>query len=97
MTNFKTKPKRSPAYMAFIREQPCCLSGATIGIESHHEAPEGHGTMGGKPCDSRCVPVEWKLHRKMESPGNSRKEIWEKYGKDPEEVIQAMRQKWIDA
>jgi hypothetical protein len=93
--NFKKKPGRSPKYLMFIRKQPCCLTGVTEGIDAHHQNKEGHGGKGTKCCDSRAIPINWKVHNRMESPGNSRKETFAKYGVDPEEVIERMRVKWL--
>lgn len=91
----KTKPARCPAYLAFIRGQKCCLTGHVGEIEAHHEPEKGNGGTATKPCDSRTVPVYWKLHRKMETPGNSRASVWAEYGKEPEAVIKSMRELWI--
>lgn len=91
----KQKPVRCPAYLSFIRRQPCCLTGREGEIQSHHQARTGHGGKSRTACDSRAIPVHWKLHNKMESPGNSRASVFAEYKVDPEEVISAMREKWI--
>ncbi len=96
----KNVPHRNKRYMEFVRSNPCCLSGHEgnpyHGIDAHHEPQPGFGTMGGKPCDSRCVPIAHLLHVKMEAPGNSRRAVWEEYGVDPEEVVIEMRERWLD-
>jgi hypothetical protein len=98
-TNFKVKPARSKKYREWIAKQPCCLTGhrATeyLGVDPHHENRAGESGTSTKPCDSRCVPVRHDLHNLMESPGHSRREVWEKYSKDPEKVIQQMQEKWL--
>jgi hypothetical protein len=38
------KPQRNPRYLAFIRTQPCCVCGATRGIEASHTGPAWPGT-----------------------------------------------------
>lgn len=99
--NSKIVPKRNKKYMNFIRDQECCLTGMEgndhHGIDPHHEDLPGHGTMGGKCCDSRCIPIAHLLHCKMEDAGSSRKEVFSKYGVDPEEVIESMKRRWINA
>jgi hypothetical protein len=32
----------------------------------------------------------------MENPGMSRKEVWKRFNKDPEQVKQTLRDKWIN-
>lgn len=97
--NFKIVLKRNKKYMQFIREQPCCLTGMEgndyHGVDPHHEPLPGIGTMGGKPCDSRCIPIAHLLHCKMEDVGSSRKKVFADYGVDPEVVIESMKRRWI--
>ena len=91
----KQKPSRSPAYLAWVRKHSCCLTGRTDGIDAHHQNKEGHGGKGTKCCDSRAIPIQWQVHNKMESPGNSRKATFERYGVDPEEVITRLNAEWL--
>jgi len=99
--NFKTQPKRNKKYMEFIREQECCLTGMEANdaqsVDPHHEPIKGHGTMGGKPCDSRCVPIAHYLHCEMEDVNSSRKAVWFRYNIDPEDVIKEMRERWVSS
>lgn len=94
----KNLPGRSKKYMDWISRQPCCLTGMEANeqqsVDPHHEPVPGHGTMGGKPCDSRCVPVAHFLHCEMEDANSSRKEVWERFGIDPEEIILEMQARW---
>lgn len=57
------KPIRmeDPAYLRFIRKQPCCVSGTAS--EAAHIVPEGQGKAGSKVSDYRTVPLSAKLHR----------------------------------
>ena len=95
----KVLPARSKKYMEWISKQPCCLTGMEPhdyqSVDPHHEPVEGAGTMGGKPCDSRCVPVAHYLHCEMEDVNGSRRGVWERYGVDPEQVISAMQTEWL--
>jgi hypothetical protein len=98
--NFKIKPKRNKKYMEFVRNQECCLTGMdgndAQSVDPHHEPIAGHGTMGGKPCDSRCVPIAHYLHCEMEDVNSSRRAVWKRYGVDPESVILKMQLRWIE-
>ena len=65
----------SPAYLAYVRQHPCCLCGASPS-EAHHWSHHG-GVMGSKVDDYRTVPLcdpchigEW--HRTGTFPGMSR-------------------------
>lgn len=94
----KSRPSRSKKYQNWIVLQPCCLTGyrATeyLGVDPHHENRPGESGTSTKPCDSRCVPIRHDLHVMMESPGHSRKEVYARYGIDPEQVISKMQEKW---
>lgn len=52
----KVKPIRDRAYLDFIRSLPCMICGK-VGVEAHHQAAKGDGTMGGKPGDDRTLPL----------------------------------------
>ena len=54
------KPQRNPRYLAWIRAQPCCVCGATRGIEASHTGPHG---LGQKSPDSSAIPLCAKHHR----------------------------------
>jgi hypothetical protein len=54
------KPQRNPRYLAWIRQQPCCVCGATRTIEASHTGPHG---LGQKSPDSSAIPLCAKHHR----------------------------------
>lgn len=62
-------PERSEAYLAFIRTQPCIVTGARSGIEAHHWSPKGDGAMGRKPDDFSAVPLHALEHRYWHAKG----------------------------
>jgi len=95
----KDKPARSRKYMDWIITQPCCLTGMLPndihGCDPHHVNGKGQGTMGGKPFDSRCIPIAHFLHCEMNQPGSSERAVFERFGVDAEEVVREMRERWI--
>ncbi len=95
----KIKPKRHRPFLTFISQQRCCLTGVEKteyeDIIPHHQNKEGHGTMAGKCCDSRALPVRSSLHVLMENPKHSRKDIFSRYNKDPEKLILYYQDKWL--
>ncbi len=54
------KPVRNPAYLKFIRSQPCCACGQNWGIEAAHSGCHG---MGQKSSDLSCIPLCLKDHQ----------------------------------
>ncbi len=38
---FLPRPGRNPAYVKFVRSQPCCVSGRNWGVEFAHTGPRG--------------------------------------------------------
>jgi hypothetical protein len=48
------KPERNPAYLAFVRKQPCCVCGKQWGIEACHSGPHG---IGQKSPDHSSIPL----------------------------------------
>lgn len=65
-------PERSEAYKAFVRSQPCIVSGARSGIEAHHWSPRGSKGMGSKVSDFSCVPLHHAEHRYWHDKGHLR-------------------------
>lgn len=57
-------PARDPAYLDWIRKQPCVLCGARS--EAHHLKLPGQGRMGKKPDDYFAVPLCRTCHRTIE-------------------------------
>ncbi len=64
--SFRPVPKpvtlTSPAYLAYVRQHPCCLCGRSEGIEAHHWSHHG-SVMGSKVDDYRTVPLCTEHHR----------------------------------
>jgi len=54
------KPVRNARYLAWIRNQPCLVCGATRWIEAAHTGPHG---LGQKSPDTSAVPLCAKHHR----------------------------------
>lgn len=53
-------PEECPAWLAFVRKQPCCNCGATQNIEAHHEGKKG---LSQKVRDTMAVPLCRECHR----------------------------------
>ena len=53
------KPQRNPAYLAWIRTQPCVVCRSTRWIEAAHTGPHG---LGQKSPDSSAIPLCAKHH-----------------------------------
>ncbi len=90
--NFKQKPWRSPRYMRWISEQDCCISEMPGPSDPHHSNIPGHATMGGKCSDARCLPLAHWLHLEV---GTGEVAFWEKWNKDPEELILNYNAEWV--
>jgi hypothetical protein len=54
------KPTRNPAYLAWIRTQPCVICGRTGWIEAAHTGLRG---LGQKSSDTSAIPLCAKHHR----------------------------------
>jgi hypothetical protein len=74
------KPVRleDPAYLRFIRRQPCILTGTAS--EAAHIVPPGHDKMGSKVSDYRTIPLSSTMHRAYHKLG--RWSFEEKYNVD---------------
>jgi hypothetical protein len=51
----KDKPWRSKKYLAWVRTQPCVVSGGKA--HAHHIIGHGYSTMGSKPSDMLTFPL----------------------------------------
>ena len=51
---FAVRPMRNPAYLRFVRSQPCCVCGSSCRIEAAHTGPHG---LGQKSPDTSCIPL----------------------------------------
>lgn len=61
---------RSNKHRKFISEQPCIITGRTLGVQSHHLLRvEGKG-MGTKTSDIWCIPLHWEVHAALHKNGN---------------------------
>lgn len=63
----KPETSRMPAYLAWLRRQPCARCGTREGVEASHHNEQGHGTMGRKPPDARAIPLCARDHRLFHS------------------------------
>lgn len=63
----KRPPLRSPAYLAFVREQPCCVCRAPAPSDPHHFGPRG---IGQKTDDRRTAPLCADCHRCFHDTGS---------------------------
>ncbi len=91
-----TRPWRSRAYRAWIREQPCAACGAPPPSDPHHHTLKpGSKAMGVKVTDAWCVPLCRRCHDKLDSPGWSEKRFWATVGKEPRKIIRALRQRYL--
>lgn len=59
---------RSPEYLAFIRRQPCCVTGV-IGEDIHPHHLGGDGGTALKGSDFLCVPLRWDQHSRLHEVG----------------------------
>lgn len=57
-------PARSPAYLAYIRRQPCATCGGGP-CEAHHLKIRGTVAMGRKVSDYQAVPLCRDCHRQV--------------------------------
>jgi hypothetical protein len=62
-----TTTPRSPAYLKWVRSQPCCVSGSVESVEAHHLEQGGTGMKGS---DFSCIPLDSTLHMKLENRGH---------------------------
>lgn len=81
---------RNPAYLAWIRKQPCCITGQEpfgMGnpIEACHYRLGAGAGISQKPSDYRALPLVSDKHREQHKIGEIT--FWEKYGKDPLTLI----------
>jgi hypothetical protein len=59
--------RRTPKYLAYIREQACCACVRGTPIEAHHFGPRGTGI---KADDYHAVPLCTRCHRHFHDTGN---------------------------
>lgn len=90
----KDRPQKEPKFLAFLREQPCIVSGCHTGdVIAHHvrlrRTPtghlHGHNQAGKRPPDSQCVPLSDYLHQQAPDALHKGREadFWARFGVDP--------------
>jgi hypothetical protein len=88
----KDKRWRSPAHLNFVRSFHCANCDAEAPIEAAHVRLGGHGGMGFKPADWRCVPLCRDCHSWQHNVGE--RTFWQEYeaqaGQTVEELIGAL-------
>lgn len=64
------KPQREldPDYLAYVRKQPCCVSGKTP-VDAHHVRIGNVGGVGTKPSDWMAIPLHRDFHREFHDLG----------------------------
>lgn len=80
-----TKTPRSREYLAWIRTQPCVVTGARINVEAAHVRMGNGGGMGIKPSDFRTLPLSADQHRRQHQVGE--KAFWAALGISPDGLI----------
>lgn len=83
---------RSRSYRLWIAEHRCIV--CTRGFPVHEGYPVsqaahvrmGHGGMGLKPSDDRCLPLCIEHHRRQHAMGEA--PFWTRAGLDPEELLE---------
>lgn len=63
------KPQQDPDYLAFLRTQPCCVTGSWRGVESAHFGPRGRGQ---RADDRQALPLTRQLHRQHHALGTAK-------------------------
>lgn len=81
----RCKTIRNRAYLAWLRMQPCCITGKTIGVEAAHVRRGNGGGMGIKPSDLRALPLHADEHRLQHTMGETT--YWDRVGLDPDVLI----------
>lgn len=86
------KPKRQrwecAAYLAFVRQLPCVVTGQRDGIEAHHVVGHGMSVMGSKAHDLMAFPLAHQPHMALHQMGWK---AWEaKHGSQLEFVINTL-------
>ena len=84
---------RDIPYVRFVRDQPCCVSGAQSCLVGHHVRMFGGGGTGQKPSDYLVVPLRADLHGELHSLGEAA--FWLKVGVDPIAVIERQLEQCI--
>ena len=86
------KPKRQrwecAAYLAFVRQLPCVVTGQREGVEAHHVVGHGMSVMGSKAHDLMVFPLAHQPHMELHRIGWK---SWEaQHGSQLEHVINTL-------
>ncbi|WP_378081981.1 DUF968 domain-containing protein [Aeromonas bestiarum] len=86
------KPKRQrwecAAYLAFVRQLPCVVTGQRKGIEAHHVVGHGMSVMGSKAHDLMVFPLAHQPHMELHRIGWKAWEV--QHGSQLEHVINTL-------
>jgi hypothetical protein len=83
------KPERNPAYLRFIRRQPCAICSSTRAVEAAHTGPHG---IGQKASDYSAVPLCRKCHQTgRESYHKQARTFFLLHGVDVDSLTQELR------
>lgn len=81
----KGKTPRSRKYLSWIRTQPCCVTGAQVGVQAAHVRLGNGGGIALKPSDYRTLPLSAEQHARQHRIGE--RTFWEEVGKNPDGQI----------
>jgi len=84
----KIKTDKDPKYLAWVRKQPCVITGRSP-CEAHHTETGGIGMKGS---DYSAVPLHWRQHRICHAVGE--KTFW--YTADPVRIIRNLLERYED-
>ncbi|MCP4651485.1 MAG: DUF968 domain-containing protein, partial [PVC group bacterium] len=82
-------------YKKWIRTKPCLKCWSITGVVAHHENKKGHGSMGSKCSDLRCLPLcSGNCHSSFQGSRHetSREEFWGDI--DVEAIILEYNREW---
>lgn len=77
----KKKTNRDQKYMAWIRSQPCLISGCDFDNVAHHVHLPGEGGISLKPSDYYTVPLRAEIHVLLHQTGEM--VFWSQHGIEP--------------
>ena len=80
-------------YKDWIKQLPCEISGKQA--EPHHCNRVGHGSIGSKTDDTRCIPLSHVLHAELHQTGRTTFAV--KYNISYEEIITRLNSIWEEA
>jgi len=70
MSWFKQSRVKDPAYLKYMGELPCLVSGTTNATVGHHCLRGGYRGMGMKNDDSMVIPLSASIHLQLHQSGN---------------------------